>query len=178
MPHRSHSHRRRSSSVSFSSRPTIIPGGSPYQPVSSIPIPINQPSYSQNGGSPYNTGGSPYNNGGPLYNTGGSPYSNTSPFQGPNTYPQQYPVQGVPVVSSSYDPNQALLYQGAGSYPQQTYIQGQPGQQPVPVPPGSTIYIQQPPQQSSSRHKRHHKHRSGSRDSRRHRSHSDAGYLY
>lgn len=164
MPHRSHGHRRRSSSVSFSSRPTIIPpGGSPYQPVGSIPIPVNQPSYSYSGGSPYHPGG--------------SPYAGSSPYHGQGTYPQQYPggMQGVPVVSSSYDPNQAVLYQNpAGSYPQQTYIQGQPGMsQSVPMHPPPTVYIQEPSRHSSSRRK-HHKHRSGSR----HRSHSDADYSH
>jgi len=168
MPHRSHRHRRRSSSVSFNSRPMIMPppNTSPYQPVSSIPIPVNQPAYN------YGGGGSPYQ-------AGGSPYS--SSFNGPSTYPQQYPtgVQGVPLVGSSYDPNQQYHYQGSGSYPQQTYIQAQPGMsQTVPMVPGSSIIIQQPVQQSSRR-KRHHKHRSRSRDSRRrHRSQSDAGYLY
>jgi hypothetical protein len=168
MPHRSNRQRRRSSSVSFNSRPMIMPppgGGSPYQPVSSIPIPVNGSSYSHNGGSPYNPGG--------------SPYSSSSPFHG--AYPQQYPggVQGLPVVGSNYDPNQAYLYQNTGSYPQQTYIQAQPGMsQSVPMVPGSTFILQQPAHHSSRR-RRHHKHRSGSRDSRRrHRSHSDAGYLY
>jgi hypothetical protein len=163
MPRRSHHQRRRSSSVSFNSRPTIIPpNGSPYQSVSSIPIPINN----FNGGSPYHPGGSPY--------SGSSQYHTTT------AYPQQYPsgVQAMP-IGGSYDPNQAALYQGSGSYPQQTYIQAQPGMpQSLPMVPGSYI-IQQPSQHSSSssRHKRHHKHRSGSRDSRRHRSHSDAEYI-
>lgn len=163
MPRGSNRHRRHSSSVSFSSRPVMIPPNtSPYQPGNSIPIPVNQPTYSHSGGSPYNNGG--------------SPYSNSSPYHGPSSYPQQYPggVQGVPVVGSTYDQNQALLYQGSGSYPQPTYIQTQPGMaQSVPMAPGSAIIISQPSQQSS-RHKRHHKHRSGSRDGRRrHRSHSD-----
>lgn len=164
MPRGSQRHRRRSSSVSFNSRPMIIPPNiSPYQQASNIQIPGTQPSYNYPGGSPYQAGG--------------SPYSNTSPFQGPSSYPQQYPggIQGVPVVGSTYDPNQAFNpYQGSGSYPQQTYIQAQPGMsQSVPMAPASTIVIQQPAQQSS-RHRRHHKHRSGSRDSRRrHRSNSD-----
>jgi hypothetical protein len=166
MPRRSHQQRRRSSSVSFNSRPTIIPpNGSPYQAVSSIPIPVNNFS----GGSPYHAGGSPY--------SGSSPYHTTTGF------PQQYPggVQGLPIVGSSYDPNQGVMYQGSGSYPQQTYIQAQPGiPQSLPMVPGQYV-IQQPNQHSSSssssRHKRHHKHRSGSRDERRrHRSHSDAEY--
>lgn len=177
MPRGSHRQRRRSSSVSFSSRPTMIPQNvSPYQLGSSVPmpIPINQPTYSYNGGSPYQPGGSPYQ-------PGGSPYSNSSPY--PNSYPQQYSngVQGVPVVGTTYDPNQALLYQqGSGSYPQQTYIQApQPGMsQSVPMPPGSTIIIQQPTQSSRPR-KHHHKHRSSSRDERRrHRSHSDVYPVY
>jgi len=173
MPHRSQRHRRRSSSVSFNSRPMIIPGGSPYQGVSSIPIPVNQSHYNHNGGSPYHTGGSPYH-------AGGSPFSNSSPYHGTNAYQQQYPggVQGLPVVGSGYDPNQAYLYQNSGSLPQQTYIQPQPGMsRSVPMGPGSTIILQ-PPSHQSSRNRRHHKHRSGSRDSRRrHRSHSEAGYL-
>ena len=167
MPRGSHRHRRRSSSVSFNSRPTIIPqGNSPYQPASSVPmpIPIAQQTYS-------------YGNGGSPYQPGSSPYSNPSPYLAPGSYPQQYPsgVQGVPVVGSSYDPNQAIQYQNPGSYPQQTYIQAQPGMsQSVPMPPGSTIIIQQP---SQSRHKHHRKHRSSSRDDRRrHRSHSEAIY--
>lgn len=180
MPRGSPRHRRRSSSVSFNSRPTIITqGNSPYQPTSSIPmpIPLNQPTYSYgNGGSPYQPGGSPYSNPSP-YQPGSSPYSNPSPYLAPGSYPQQYSsgVQGVPVVGSSYDPNQTVHYQGSASYPQQTYIQAQPGMaQSVPMPPGSTIIIQQP---SQSRSKRHHKHRSGSRDSRRrHRSHSEVVY--
>jgi hypothetical protein len=165
IPRRSHSSRRRSSSVSFNSRPTIIPpNGSPYQAVSSIPIPVNNFS----GGSPYHAGGS---------------FPSSSPYQTATGYPQQYPggVQGLPMVPSSYDPNQSMLYPGSGSYPQQTYIQAQPGMpQSLPMAPGQSYIIQQPSQHSSSssRHsKRHHKHRSGSRDSRRrHRSHSDAEY--
>lgn len=170
MPRGSHRQRRRSSSVSFSSRPTLIPPNvSPYQLGSSVPIPIqNQPNYSYNGGSPYQPGS--------------SPYSNSSPYPAPGSYPQQYPngVQGVPMVGSPYDPNQTLLYQGGpGSYPQQTYIQAQPGMsQSVPMVPGSTIVIQQPSQHSSSRHKRHHKHRSSSRDGRRHRSYSEVYPVY
>jgi len=167
MPHRSHHQRRRSSSVSFNSRPTIIPpNGSPYQAVSSVPIPINN-NYS--GGSPYHAGG--------------SPYSGSSPYHATTAYPQQYPsnVQPMPIAGSTYDPNQGVIYQGSGSYPQQTYIQAQPGvPQSLPMVPGSYI-IQQPSQHSSSssRHKRHHKHRSGSRDDRRrHRSHSDAEYIH
>jgi len=176
IPRGSHRQRRRSSSVSFNSRPTIIPpNGSPYQGAPSIPIPVNQTSYNYSGGSPYHTGGSPYHTGGSPYHTGGSPYSNTSQFH-PASYPQQYPsnVQGVPLVGGSYDPNHALVYQGSGSYPQQTYIQPQPGMsQTIPMAPGSAILIQQP----TRRHKHHHKHRSGSRDGRRrHRSHSDAEY--
>ena len=167
MPRRSHHQRRRSSSVSFNSRPTIIPpNGSPYQAVSSIPIPVNN----FGGGSPYHPGG--------------SPYSGSSPYQTTTGYPQQYTggVQPIPIAGSSYDPNQGVLYQGGGSYPQQTYLQAQPGMpQSLPMVPGSYI-IQQPSQHSSSsssRHKRHHKHRSGSRDSRRrHRSHSDAEYIH
>jgi len=165
MPRGSHHHRRRSSSVSFGSRPTIITqGNSPYQQTSSVPmpIPLTQPTYT------YSSGGSPYQ-------PGSSPYSNPSPYMAPGSYSQQYPtgVQGVPVVGSSYDPNQAVQYQAPASYPQQTYIQAQPGMaQSVPMPPGSTIIIQQP-----SRSKRHHKHRSSSRDDRRrHRSHSEAVY--
>jgi hypothetical protein len=181
MPRGSLRHRRRSSSVSFNSRPMIIPPGTSYQPPSGIPIPVNQSPYNYPGGSPYNTGGSPYNTGGSPYNTGGSPYSNPSPFNGPSSFPQQYPggVQGVPVVGSTYDPNQAVPYQGSASYPQQTYIQSQPGMtQAVPMVPGSAIIIHQPAQQSS-RHKHHHKHRSGSRDSRRrHRSQSDVYPVY
>lgn len=168
MPRGSHHHRRRSSSVSFNSRPALIqPNVSPYQLGSSVPMPIpgNQPTYSYSGGSPYQPGS--------------SPYSNSSPYPGPSSYPQ-YPngVQGVPMVGSPYDPSQTLLYQNPGSYPQQTYIQAQPGMnQTVPMVPGSTIVIQQPAQQSS-RHKRHHKHRSGSRDSRRHRAYSDVYPVY
>ncbi|KAF9793398.1 hypothetical protein BJ322DRAFT_1034470 [Thelephora terrestris] len=169
MPRGSHRHRRRSSSVSFNSRPTMIPQNvSPYQHSSSMPmqIPGAQPNYGYPGGSPYQPGG--------------SPYSNPSPYVAPSSYPQQYGgVQGVPVLGSNYDPNQALLYQNPGSYPQQTYIQAQPGMsQSVPMQPGSTIVIQQPSQ--SSRHsKRHHKHRSSSRDSRRrHRSYSEVYPVY
>ena len=177
MPRGSHRSRRRSSSVSFSSRPTMIaPNVSPYH--GSMPIPINQPTYSYSGGSPYQPGGSPYQQGGSLYQPGSSPYSNSPTFVAPGSYPQQYPngVQGVPMVGNSYDPNQALMYQNqAASYPQQTYIQAQPGMnQSVPMVPGSTIVIQQPSQQSSSRHKHHRKHRSGSR----HRSHSDVYPIY
>jgi hypothetical protein len=192
-------HRRRSSSVSFNSRPRMIPqggspyqqggslypqggspyqqggslyppGGSPYQPVSSIPIPINQQSYNRSGGSP-------------SFHPGSSPYSGSSPYHGQN-YQQQYPggIQGLPLVGGSYDPNQGVMYQGGGSYPgpQPTYIQAQPGiSQAVPVPAGSTVYIQQPTQQQSSSRHKHRKHRSGSSDGRhRHRSRSDAGYLY
>jgi hypothetical protein len=189
-PRRSHRSRRRSSSVSFNSRPTVIgPNVSPYHHGTSMPIPINQPTYSHSGGSPYQPGGSPYQPGGSPYHPGGSPYQHGgspyqpgsspyqpggSPYSAPGNYSQQYP--GVPVVGTSYDPNQALLYQNQNpaSYPQQTYIQAQPGMnQGVPMPPGSTIVIQQPPQHSS-RHKRHHKHRSGSR----HRSHSDVYPVY
>ena len=175
MPRGSHHHRRRSSSVSFNSRPMIIPPNtSSYQPPSAVPIPVNQSPYNYPGGSPYNTGGS-------QYNTGGSPYSNSSPFNGPSSYPQQYPggMQGLPIVGSSYDPNQAPLYQGSASYPQQTYIQAQPGMsQAVPMVPGSAIIIQQPAQ-DTSRHRRHRKHRSRSRDSRRrHRSNSDVYPVY
>lgn len=163
---RSRHHRRRNSSVSFNSRPMIIPpNAGSYQPVSSMPIPVGQPTYSYSGGSPYQAGG--------------SPYSNTSPFNGPSSYPQQYPgsVQGVPVVGSAYDPNQALHYQNAASYPQQAYIQAQPGMsQTVPMVPGQTIILQQPAQQSSRHKRHHHKHRSSSRSSRRR--HSDAGYIY
>lgn len=171
MPRGSPRHRRRSSSVSFSSRPTIIaPSSSSYQPSHSIPVPVNQSPYNYPGGSPYQAGG--------------SPYSNTSPFHGPSSYPSNYPqqysggVQGVPMVGNTYDPNQAPLYQGSASYPQQTYIQAQPGMtQTVPMVPGSAIIIQQPAQQSSRHSKRHRRHRSGSRDSRRrHRSHSEAVY--
>jgi len=181
MPHRSHHQRRRSSSVSFNSRPTIIPpsGSSPYQTVSSIPIPVNN----YGGNSPYHTGGSPYHAGGSPYHAGGSPYSGSSPYHNTTAYPQQYPggVQPMPIAGSTYDPNQAI-YQGSGSYPQQTYLQAQPGMpQSLPMVPGSYI-IQQPSQHSSSsssRHKRHHKHRSGSRDGRhRHRSQSDAEYSH
>jgi len=165
MPHRSpHRHRRRNSSVSFNSHPMLIPPNtSPYHATSSMPIPVGQPTYNYGGTSPYHTGGSPYNG--------------SSPYHGPSTFPQQYPgsIQGMPLVGSSYDPNQAYLYQGAASYPQQTYIQTQPGMsQTVPMPHGSTLVIQQPPQESSRHHKRRHKHRSKSR----HRSHSDAGYMY
>ena len=173
MPRRSHSHRRRSSSVSFSSRPTIIPpNGSPYQAVSSIPIPVNN----FGGGSPYHSGGSPYSGSSPYHATTG-----LSPYHTATGYPQQYPgnVQPMPIAGSTYDPNQAVLYQGSGSYPQQTYLQAQPGMpQSLPMVAGSSYIIQQPSHHSSSssRHK-HHKHRSGSRDSRRrHRSQSDADY--
>jgi hypothetical protein len=179
MPRRSH--RRRSSSVSFNSRPMIIPQNPGYQPSQGIPIPMNQQSYSysggQPGGSPYQAGGSPYQAGGSPYQTGGSPYSNPSQFNGPGSYPQyQGGLQGLPALGTSYDPNQALAYQqGAGSYPQQTYLQTQPGMsQTVPMVPGSAIVIHQPAQSSSHRSKRHHKHRSSSRDNRRHRSSSDA----
>lgn len=183
MPRGSHRSRRRSSSVSFSSRPTMIaPNVSPYH--ASMPIPINQPAYSyggassyQPGGSPYQPGGSPYQPGGSPYQPGTSPYSNSPTFIAPGSYQQQYPngVQGVPMTN--YDPNQTLMYQNPASYPQQTYIQAQPGMnQSVPMPPGSTIVIQQPSQHSSSssRHKRHHKHRSSSR----HRSHGDVYPVY
>jgi hypothetical protein len=185
MPRGSHRHRRRNSSVSFSSRPMMVPQNvSPYQQASSMPIPIGQPS---------SYGGSPYQ-------SGSSPYSNSPPFLGASSYPQQYPtsVPGVPVLGSSYDPNQGALYQNPpGSYPQQaytqqaytqqtypqqaypqqaypqqTYIQAQPGMnQAVPVTPGSTIVIQQPSSRSSHS-KRHHRHRSSSRR----RSHSEAVY--
>jgi len=194
MPRGLDRHRRRSSSVSFNSRPMIMPpSGSPYQPVSSIPIPTNQSHYNYHGGSPYNTsgsphntsgspyhtGGSPYHTGGSPYHTGGSPYSSSLPYHG-TSYQHQYPggVQGLPVVGSGYDPNQAL-YQNPGSFPQQNYIQAQPGMsQALPMAPGTALVIHQPTQQSSRR-RSHHKHSSGSRDSRRrHRSHSDAGYVY
>lgn len=171
MPRGSPRHRRRSSSVSFSSRPSMIPQNvSPYQLGSTLPMPIpgNQSTYG------YNAGGSPYQ-------PGSSPYSNSSPY--PSSYPQQYPsgMQGAPVLGSSYDPNQAF-YQNPASFPQhpqQIHIQPQPGMnQAVPMAPGSTIIIQQP-SSSSSRHKRHHKHRSSSRDDRRrHRSHSDVYPVY
>lgn len=175
MPRGSQRSRRRSSSVSFNSRPAMIPPNgspyntSPYHLSSTMPmqIPGAQPNYGYSGGSPYQPGS--------------SPYSNTSPYQGPSSYPQQYPsgVQGVPVLGSSYDPNQQPLYQNPGSYPQQTYIQPQPGMsQGVPMPPGSTIIIQQPSQSSSRHSKRHSKHRSSSRDTRRHRSHSEVYPVY
>lgn len=166
MPQGSNRNRRRSSSVSFNSRPMLIAPNTSYQPASSMPIPVNQPTYSYSGGSPYQPGG--------------SPFPNSSSYPSPGSYTQQQYPGSVPVVGSPYDQNQALVYQGsAGSYPQQTYIQAQPGMsQTVPMVPGQTIVIQQPAQQSS-RHKRHHKHRSGSRDSRRrHRSHSDVYPVY
>jgi len=151
-----------------------------------MPIPINQPTFTYNGSSPYQPGSSPYQPGSSPYQPGtspyqpgtspyqpgGSPYSTSSPYPAPGSYPQYHSgVQGVPMVGTGYDQNQSLLHpHNHGSYPQQTYIQAQPGMsQSVPMVPGSTIIIQQP-----SRRKGHHKHRSSSRDSRsRHRSHSD-----
>lgn len=176
--HRSHRHRRHSSTSSMG-LPPMQTGPQYYGNTTANPIGIPGTTGSAYG---FPTGGSyagsAYNDGrvSPSYNVAGSSYGapGTSPYNLAGTSPYKVNAGATPytAVGSIY-PNYQQPVVTAGSYTQPMQYGTSPGA--VSIPPGSTLVIEQPAYRTSTHKHRHHKHGSGHRH-RRHRSSSDAAY--